>query len=133
MMTLKTAVLSIALAMTASTSFALSEDINEKGVTREEALAKAGDRFDRFDADGDGILNHEELKNQREIRRQAFREHHGKRVYSSKKASRNWGDHMSGNFKARIEKMFRRIDVNDDKVIDMNEFRHGFAKKHGMK
>lgn len=130
MMTFKTAALSFALLMTASTSFALSEDINEQGVTREEALAKAAERFDRADTDNDGILSHEELKNQRDTRRQDFRERQGQR---NKASSRKWSNHSSENFEVRIDKMFDAIDTNDDKLIDLEEFKDSIAKKREMK
>lgn len=130
MMTFKTAALSFALLMTASTSFALSEDINEKGVTREEALAKAAERFDRADTDNDGILSHEELKNQRDTRRQDFRECQGQR---NKASSRKWSNHSSENFAVRIDKMFDAIDTNDDKLIDLEELKDSIAKKREMK
>lgn len=129
-MKFKTAAFSIALIMTASASFALSEDINEKGVTREEALVEAAERFDRADIDNDGILSHEELKNQRETRRHEFKERQGQR---NKASSRKWRNHSSENFAVRIEKMFDAIDTNDDKLIDLEEFKNSVAKKREMK
>lgn len=79
-------------------------DTNGDGkVSKEEAAAlqdkKQGDWFDKVDANKDGFLTDDEVRQARDARR----------------------DHMRGEMKARGEERFKEADTNNDGQISLDE------------
>jgi Ca2+-binding EF-hand superfamily protein len=79
-------------------------DTNGDGkVSKEEAAAledkMQGDWFDKADANKDGFLTEDEIRQARDSRR----------------------DHMRGEMKARIDERFKEADINNDGQLSLDE------------
>ncbi|HYD88882.1 MAG TPA: hypothetical protein VEA80_15515 [Vitreimonas sp.] len=88
-------------------------DANEDGaVTREEFLARPIAHFERLDANDDGVIS----ANERPQRRERG-ERHGRRSFDSN----NDRQISRGEFASMGERMFERLDANDDGRVTREE------------
>jgi Ca2+-binding EF-hand superfamily protein len=117
MLNTKSAILAAVLALTSSVAYAegthsaKSEGDAKSGITREEAIANAAERFDRADLNADGTLDRDEMKAQRE----AMKDHREARK-----------DEMAGKGKdrmvAKLAHAFKKADVDKSGELSFEEF-----------
>lgn len=105
------AILAVAIAGTSVQAEGSKRGKDFEPIKRSEMMERAGDRFDKMDSNGDGVLTADEMRG----------------------AKKKRGDDKGRKGKKDRAKPFERMDANDDGKISAAEFKAGMsamAEKH---
>ena len=127
----KIASATVALSIIGTAAFAEAKPEHRpmKELTRAEAIEHAGERFDKADTNGDGVLSRDEMKA-------------GAKSMRGRKPGPRGDAHDHGKRGEKGRDFFAKIDANGDDSLSFEEFetlhdklseRHGSEAKHDAK
>ncbi len=110
--------------------FLKSIDTNEDGsISRDEAMARQAQMFERADADADGLVTLDEMSAFREAEREERRRRRREAGFSELDANGD-GAVSADEFADRAAPLFDRLDANGDDIISAEEIENA-GPPHG--